>query len=341
MTPRINSRDKVIVVGDRGWHDLGVKMEAISIADLSEQFPYSYEKVQMFTGDGVEVDNCKAIITTDDGRTCGIVGDGYEIINIDDMIALASDLVASCGSAAIVSAGSVHNRQDIFIDIELDREFRNGDDVWKPFIGLTNNCCGVRHATAGAHLNRMVCGNMLNLRLSEIKNAPRALKIRHTFRHTWGKRSRLAEAGRILGITSASFDTADAEMQAMSAKAMTRLEIVGYYDSIMPIAPLPVRVSDENAEQYEAKIDTIERANRKASKIRGEWCKTFDDERDRLRQEPNLWLALNSVTKWVQHSNQVKGVATDPLMRGWSNRFATGFKLTNEAHDNALSILVA
>ena len=337
MAHGIKNRDKVIVVGDRGWHGLGVKMEAISISELKEHFPYSYEKVPMFTADGVEVDNYKAIITTDDRGTSGIVGDGYEIINIDDMISLANDLVVSHGTGAVVSAGSLHNREDFFIDIGLDKEFRNGDDVCKPFIGITNNCCGMRHAVAGAHTTRMVCANTLNIMLKEAKNSPRALKIRHT-RGAW---NRLAEAKRILGITFASFDSADVEMQAMVAKTMTRLEIVGYYDSIMPITPLPVRLSEENSEQYEAKIETIERANRKASKIRAEWDMTLDDERVRLGQEPNLWLAMNSVTKWVQHSNQVKGVSVEPLMRGWSNRFATGFKLTNEAHDNALSVLVA
>lgn len=337
MSHGIKNRDKVVIVGDRGWHDLGVKVDSISISELKEHFPYSYEKAQMFTSDGVEVENFKAVITTDDRGTCGIVGDGYEIIDVNDMIDLASDLVVSHGTGKIVSAGSLHNREDFFIDIGLDKEFRNGDDVCRPFIGITNNCCGVRHFMAGAHSDRMVCSNTLNLMLREVKNSPRALKIRHT-KGAW---NRLAEAKRILGVTLASFDSADNEMQQMVACAMTRIEIVGYYDSIMPIISLPIRLASENNEQYEAKIDTIERSNRKASKIRAEWDMTLEEEQKRLGQESNLWLAMNSVTKWVQHSNQVKGVSTSPLMRGWSNRFATGFKLTNEAHDMALSVLQA
>jgi hypothetical protein len=179
----------------------------------------------------------------------------------------------------------------------------------------------------------MVCANTLNLMLREVKGSPRAIKIRHT-KGAW---NRLAEAKRILGITLAAFDKADEEMHRMIGKTMNDAEIASYYDSIMPLTDTPTRRADENEEQYEARVETVERANRKASRIRAEWRMTLDNERVILSQEPNLWLAMNSVTKWVQHENQVKNESTSPLIRGWSNRFATGFKMTNEAHDMALS----
>lgn len=335
MAHGIKNRDRVLIVGDRGWHGLGNAMESISITDLKEQFPYSYEKVPMFTSDGVEVDNFKAVITTDDKTSCGVVGDTYEIINLDDMFGLANDLVLAHGTGKVVSAGSLHDREDFFVDLGIDKEFRHGDDVNKPYIGITNNFCGMRHFVAGAHMERMVCANTLNLMLREVKGAPRALKIRHT-KGAW---NRLAEAKRILGVTLAAFDAADAEMHAMISCTMTDHEVGAYYGKIMPVEPIAPRQEHENEEQYEARVATIERANRKAQRIRGEWIITLEKERSELGQEQNLWLAMNSITKWVQHDNQVKGESGNPLMRGWSNRFATGFKLTNEAHDAALAVL--
>lgn len=335
MAHGIKNRDRVLIVGDRGWHGLGQQMDSISMTDLKEQFPYSYEKVPMFTSDGVEVEGFKAVITTDDKQSNGVVGDTYEIINLDEMFGLANDLVVAHGTGRVVSAGSLHNREDFFVDLGIDREFRNGEDVNKPFIGITNNFCGMRHFVAGAHMNRIVCANTLNLMLREVKGSPRAIKIRHT-KGAW---NRLAEAKRILGITLAAFDKADEEMHQMISKKMTDAEIASYYDAIMPMTNIPPRRADENEEQYEARVETIERANRKASRVRAEWSMTLDNERSVLGQEPNLWLAMNSVTKWIQHENQVKNESTNPLIRGWSNRFATGFKMTNEAHDAALSVL--
>lgn len=335
MAHGIENRDRVLIVGDRGWHKLGKQMDAISMTDLREHFPYSYEKVPMFTADGMEVTGFKAVITTDDKQSNGVVGDTYEIINLDEMFGLANDLVVAHGTGRVVSAGSLHNREDFFVDLGIDREFRNGDDVNKPFIGITNNFCGMRNFVAGAHMERMVCANTLNLMLHEVKSSPRAIKIRHT-KGAW---NRLAEAKRILGITLAAFDSAEEEMQGMIAKTMSNAEIVSYYDGVMPMPNIPTRRADENEEQHEARVQTIERANRKASRIRAEWHMTLDSEVSLLGQEPNLWLAMNSITKWVQHENQVKNESTNPLIRGWSNRFATGFKMTNEAHDAALALL--
>jgi phage/plasmid-like protein (TIGR03299 family) len=335
MAHGIKNRDTVLIVGDRGWHGLGKQMETISMTDLKEQFPYSYEKVPMFTADGVEVDGFKAVVTTDDKGSCGVVGDTYEIINLDDMFGLANDLVLAHGTGKVVSAGSLHNREDFFVDLGIDKEFRHGDDVSKPYIGITNNFCGMRHLVAGAHSTRMVCANTLNLMLGEVKGSPRALKIRHT-KGAW---NRLAEAKRILGITLAAFDAADAEMHAMISRTLTDAEVADYYGKIMPVDPIAPRMEHENEEQYEARVATIERGNRKALRFRAEWQMTLDKERIELKQEPNLWLAMNSITKWVQHENQVKGESGNPLMRGWSNRFATGFKMTNEAHDAAIAVL--
>jgi|APGre2960657373_1045057.scaffolds.fasta_scaffold03619_3 phage/plasmid-like protein (TIGR03299 family) len=333
MAHGIKNRDRVLLVGDRGWHGLGQQMDSISMTDLKEQFPFSYEKVPMFTSDGVEVEGFKAVITTDDKQSNGVVGETYEIINLDEMFGLANDLVVAHGTGRVVSAGSLHNREDFFVDLGIDREYRNGDDVNKPYIGISNNFSGMRNFVAGAHTERMVCANTLNLMLREVKGSPRAIKIRHT-KGAW---NRLAEAKRILGITLAAFDKADEEMHRMIGKTMNDAEIASYYDSIMPLTDTPTRRADENEEQYEARVETVERANRKASRIRAEWRMTLDNERVILSQEPNLWLAMNSVTKWVQHENQVKNESTSPLIRGWSNRFATGFKMTNEAHDMALS----
>jgi hypothetical protein len=108
----------------------------------------------------------------------------------------------------------------------------------------------------------------------------------------------------------------------------------------MPLAPVPGLSPGENAEQYDAKVEKIERANRKTERIRDIWRDTLNMERQILKsQSPNLWLALNSVTKWAQHERTVRGESDDPMMRLWSNRFSDGFDRTNEAHDLAMAML--
>ena len=76
--------------------------------------------------------------------------------------------------------------------------------------------------------------------------------------------------------------------------------------------------------------------------MREEWWNTLDNERKILRVDsPNLWLAMNSVTKWAQQDRTVRGESADSVLRLWSNRFGDGYDRTNEAHDVAVAMLTA
>lgn len=327
-------QDTILIEGDNGWHGLGENRTSISAADVRTAFPWNWEMTDLVLPNGNTVNDFKAV--TSEGHSVGVVGDNYTMIGIDDVIALAEDIVLQHGTGKIVSCGTLHGRQDFFLDLEVGKEYRCGDDVCKPFIGLSNNAVGNRHFIGGAHTTRMVCANTLHLMLGEVKKSPRSMKIRHT-RSAF---NRLAEAKRILGLACAAFDQSDEEMQAMIAMAMTDVEVQSYYNKIMPLMNVPALISGENAEQYEAKVNQIDRANRKTDRIRDEWIETLQIERQILKAPtPTLWLAMNSVTKWAQHSRTVRGESEDSTMRMWSNRFSDGFDKTNEAHDLALAMI--
>ena len=326
--------DRILIEGDKGWHGLGENRDAISPKDVREAFPWDWKMDDMLLDNGNKVDGFKAV--TSEGNAVGVVSERYTMIGIDDVISLAEDIITNHGTGRIVSAGTLHGRQDFFLDLELDKEFRHGDDVNKPFIGLSNNAVGSRHFIGGAHMHRMVCANTLNLMIGETKASPRCIKVRHSKSAHW----RLTEAKRILGISCAAFDKADAEMQAMIAKTLNDKDVEAFYDKVMPVAPLPKMENGETSEAFEARLEKVERANRKSERIRLDWFKTLQLERRVLRApSPNLWLALNSVTKWAQHDRTVRGESDDKLMRVWSNRFSDGFDITNEAHDIAVSML--
>ena len=333
MSHGIQGKDKVLIEKDAGWHGLGISMEEITPKQVRTSFDWDYEKSPMFLANGTEVADHKAI--TSEGEAIGVVGDKYQIIGIEDMIQLAETIITQHGTGRIVSTGTLHGRQDFFMDLYLGQEFRNQNDVLKAYIGLTNNSIGSRKFCAGAHTNRIVCANTQRIALSEM-STERCLKVKHTI----SAFTRLSEAKRILGIACASFEKADTEMQAMVAKQLTDTEVYNFYSKIMPSEVLPSMRAGQDAEAYEAVCDQIDRANRKSDRIKSQWFQGLHYERRELGvSTPNLWLAMNSVTKWVQHERQVKGGSGDPLMRMWSNKFSDGASKSDEAYDIALSVL--
>lgn len=333
MAHGILGKDKVLIEKDAGWHGLGINMDTISPQQVRTSFAWDYEKSPMFLANGMEVADHKAI--TSEGEAIGVVGDKYHIIGIEDMIQLAETIIIQAGTGRIVSTGTLHGRQDFFMDLYLDKEFRHNDDVSKAYIGLTNNSIGSRKFCAGAHTNRIVCANTQRIALNEM-GTERCLKVKHTMSAI----SRLGEAKRILGIACASFDKADTEMQAMIALGMSDTEVYNFYNKIMPSGVFPTMQAGQSADEYEQICDTIDRANRKSDKTKSIWFQGLHSERRELQVgTPNLWLAMNSVTKWVQHERAVKGESFDPMMRMWSNKFSDGALKSDEAYDIALSLL--
>ena len=325
-----NRKDTVLIVGDKGWHGLAQDRESITAATIREVFlPNDWTMQDAFIGNGNKIDGKKAVVSG--GVPVGIVGEGYTMLTMEDVLAVAESVCLAHGTGKIVSAGTLHGREDFFLDLDIGKEFRHKDDVTKPYIGLSNNAVGLRHMEGGAHSTRIVCMNTLNLALRELRGSPRSIKIRHSK----SAHDRLREANRILGLSMAAFDAADAEMHAMIGMVLSESGVNAYYDKIMPILSIPASADEEEA-------DKIERANKKAGKIREEWWDTLNKERLTLREpEPTLWLAMNSVTNWAQKSRTVRGESSDPMLRLWSNRFGDGADRTNEAHDAAVEMLTA
>lgn len=322
--------DTVLIVGDKGWHGLAQDRQSITAGDVREVFlPNDWTMEEAFIGSGAKIDGKMAVVSG--GVPVGIVGEGYTMLTMDDVLSFAESICLAHGTGKIVSAGTLHGREDFFLDLGIDKEFRNGDDVTKPYIALSNNAVGLRHFEAGAHTTRIVCANTLRLAIGELRGSPRAVKIRHSK----SAHDRLREANRVLGLSMAAFDAADAEMHAMIGMELNEAGVNAYYDRVKPIQSIPASADEEEA-------DKIERANRKAAKIREEWWEILNRERLTLRvADPNLWLAMNSVTNWAQKTRTVRGESTDPMLRLWSNRFGDGATSTDEAHDAAVEMLTA
>jgi hypothetical protein len=331
------TQDRIVIEGSSGWHQLGENWPIIGLTEARDAFmPMDWSMEDAFLANGNKIEGFKAV--SSGGYGVGMVGNTYTMVSMDDLFALAESVCLAHGTGRIVSVGTLHGREDFFIDLEIGQEFRHKDDVSKAFIGLTNNAVGNRPVIGGAHSERMVCANTLNLALRDMKGSPRTIKIRHSK----SAHNRLQEANRILGLSMAAFDAADTEMHAMIALELSDSGVNWYYNKIMPIQSIPAKAGDMSDDAYDKAVDSIERANRKAERIRADWIDTLDTEMKILRADsPNLWLAMNSVTKWAQHTRTVRGESNDSMLRLWSNRYGDGYDRTNEAHDIAVEMLTA
>jgi len=331
MAHGILESDKILVKDEQAWHgkaEVFTEEKSGRTAQL-EVAPYFLEKFASMDVNGVEIPDSFYLSRSDTQEpVAGNLGSDYCPIQPEEIADIVDQIVVNPGIGRVVSCGTLNGHQDFWIDCEIDRDFRAGEDVSNPFISFSNNNTGRRKFLAGAHLHRVVCNNTLNLANREMKSSPRCVAIRHSRNAS----ERLVHAQKSLGVVLATFDQFDAEMHAMSNMTLDAIGVSSFYDAIMPYPEQPK--DDDGIVQYDRRYAKVHR-------IRQEWLRTLNEESDSLSTSKNLWLALNSVTNWQQHESSVHGSLSNRLKRESSNRFGANYTKTNNAHDIAYAMLTA
>ncbi|MBC8523004.1 DUF932 domain-containing protein [PVC group bacterium] len=331
MAHGIMENDRILVKDEQAWHGkANVFTEEMSgRAAQLEVAPYRLDKFPSMDVNGIEIPDSYYLSRNDTREPiAGNLGADYCPIQPEEIADIVDQIVVNPGIGRVTSCGTVNGHQDFWIDCEIDRQFRAGEDVNQPFISFSNNNTGRRKFLAGAHLHRVVCNNTLNLANREMKTSPRCVAIRHSRNAS----ERLVHAKKTLSVVLATFDQFDAEMHAMIGKEMSASDISCFYDMVMPYPSKPMDEDD---------LDKYDRRYNKVHRIRQQWLGTLHQESDKLSTTSNLWLALNSVTNWQQHDSSVHGSMNNQLKREASNRFGANYTKTNKAHDIAYAMLTA
>tara|TARA_Y100000034_G_scaffold128806_1_gene184071 strand:+ start:925 stop:1920 length:996 start_codon:yes stop_codon:yes gene_type:complete len=331
MAHGIMESDRILVKDKQAWHGKAVVFteDKSGKAAQMEIAPYLIEKHPSMDRNGVEIPDSYYLERNDTQEPiAGNLGSDYCPIQPEEIADIVDQIVVNPGIGRVVSCGTVNGHQDFWIDCELDKEFRAGDDANKPFVSFSNNNTGRRKFLAGAHLYRVVCDNTLNLANREMKGSPRCVAIRHSRNAS----ERLMNAQKSLGVVLATFDQFDEEMHNMMNVQLDASGISRFYDAVLPYPDKPV--DEDGLNQYDRRYNKVHR-------IRQQWLGTLHQESDKLSSPANLWLALNSVTKWQQHDSSVHGSMTNQLKREASNRFGMNYNKTNKAHDIAHAMLTA
>ena len=192
-------------VKERAWHGLGKivdqypnSTEALKFAGLDytvEKWPmYAYDPNGIITDDR-HVPDKFATVRTDNFDVLGTVGKDYEVVQNTDAFTFFDSIVGGDGML-YETAGALGKGERIFITAKLPDYIRVGkDDLIEKYLFLTTSHDGFGSITAAFTPIRIVCNNTLN---AALRNHTHAIKIRHTA----SAKDRLAEAHKLMGISS-------------------------------------------------------------------------------------------------------------------------------------------
>lgn len=324
------------------WHGLHV-----SLSDAYKQLQYRLDKVPAQLGDFVS-QRSFFLVASDTGQPIAdgsTVGADYTPLQlVEDRWPLIEAITKAIPGSHITTAGTIGNRADFFCSVAMPKPIGPKNDKSFPYVNLMGSNVGRRSEIIGARATRIVCRNTFVAALNENKNkgAHRAGDI--VIRHTKSGSDRMKQAQGLVQQIMPFFESMEDTMKRLMAVRITPKGQSLFYDKVCPPPEAPSK-DGMKKEEYEAACQTFERQRNRDINMKKCWFDNFEEERQALASDPNLWLAYNSATKWFQHQYNVRSAdgANPTDARAYSNLWkgGYGFEHTIDARDAAVEFAAA
>lgn len=352
--------ENMVYVGETPWHGLGVKVDAITIADALRlaglDWTVSLEPLVLAsdTSSCDSLDACRAIparavIRSSDGKVLAVVGLDYVPCQNSEKLAIIAPLVAS-GVAKIDTAGSLRGGRRVWLqaDLGIGGEVTKGDDVTQRLLvaGAHDGSMAVRIMETST---RVVCNNTLQLATGERGGV--------SIKHTRSVTERVAEMSRVVAESQAHFAVALESYRFLATRKVTDSATRAYVKAVFAQRgqkPANATVATPTAIAYSLAADDImpgmfgksESGGRKTSltaadvmpdtagdRVADRVMELVDGGRGAELARGTAWGAYNAVTEYLTH---LRGNDADTRLD--SNWFGNGAQLNRKALELALDM---
>lgn len=288
MTTNLISLDervgtRITSLEDAGLHDV------LHAAGMD----FETETVPMQTFDGDEVPRRKAIRRTDTKEVLGVVGNKYTPVHNDRMLEPFHRMVQKYG-AQYENAGVIQNGRKCWISAVLPDTFklenRPEDEVQRRIMGFFSHD-GTRKNSYLSIAHRIFCNNQLNIIMDK------AMKSKYTVSHTSNWEDQWVESQ--LGFETAIALHKEFEHTAnkLDQIPMTVNQMRGFTQQVLPVSYYLDKQKDK---------DKKRRGMEKLQARREQIVDLFSNGAGNIGK--SRWDALNAVTEYVDHHNQIKRV---------------------------------
>ena len=310
-------------IGAEPWHALGTKLPKLATsaeAIVAAQLDYEVKKVPIFVHPAdrnsalVSVDGKFATMRMDTGEVLGVVGGQYTVLQNKDAFGFF-DSITGEGEAMFETAGALYAGEMVWMLAKMPDYIDLGDnDRIGKYLLLTNTHDGSRAVRAMFTPIRVVCNNTLNIALGQ------GFKGNITIRHSASVKSRVAEAGRLMGITNKVYAQVEEMYKRMTLKKFTGDDVVKYVKTLIP---------DNKEAETSTRTNNI-RSEISELIIHGEGASLGT-------AKGTLWGAYNGLTEYVDHVRGASAKSADKRLESiW---FGSGSRLKQDAFDLACELV--
>jgi len=344
MAHEFTSTDGLALAVRPAWHGLGVVLpeapsipEAFKVAGLGwrvedrpvfRQLPTSTfdPEKQVWTPTYEQVDGVKELYRGDTKEPYGVVSDGFQVFQNEDLAALAQALAEDGTIPKAESAGSLKGGRRVWLQVQTGTFLAGPRDRVVEYLLFSNAHDGSGAFRVIPTTVRVVCHNTLTAaesRGGDLVRIPHKSGLPAAVR---------AAKPRILAALRQG-ETLRGQVQALAARKLSDDDVRNYFRSVFQTLwpdKLAEALNGDRAAAAEVQL------------ILQGWINNLRSPRNiDTGTEGTAWSALNAVTEWAEYERAVrvpKGETADSA-RAWSRLFGRGQEIKAAALGKALAVL--
>lgn len=314
------------------WHGLGKYVgEAMSPTEAMTTAGLDWRVVQApvyasYNNDTIFDDNYSAVVREDNSSILSILSSEYKPVQNSEVFELAYALNKD---VKVESAFSMNNGRKLVVLLKSGSfsSAQGNNDTIDKYLALINSHDGTIALSGLPTSVRIVCSNTLNMALAAQR---RTKKTMFRVTHNGDMASKLASMTVALRQYAETAKFFEENVRALSNKSLTSEQIKKFWLDVWGTIEQPV-VSNPNTDE-----DT--KNYRNAVAAISQWSNTFDEERKELNLTPNLWVAANAATKWLQHKDPARGRKPTVESRTYNNLLGKQQEMSIDIMNMALAL---
>lgn len=304
------------------WHRLGQELDATAGRDEwleAAGMTYRVEKVPAIASLNsdafnhlapenrfVETDK-KFLARQDNGHVLGIAGEGYQVVQPADVWDWFEQYITVDERFHIDAAGVLGSGERLWMTARFNGSLEVAGDRHIPRLLMSTSFDASQATRNEATMTRAVCANTLRLAHSTAKAL---IKTRHNTRFNG------EQVHKELAQIATSFAEFKAMGDAMAQSAMTGQQVQSFFATLLGV-PVDAKPAD---------IST--RTKNIAQDLASSYRRT---QRERNTQRNDVWTALQSVTRYVDHDRTVRNAPNETVGRFDSGTFGSGDAMKGKA----------
>lgn len=298
-------------VGDVPWHKLGTRLSVpATLENALKAGALDWEvalEPLVLANSGVSVPHRMAVVRRDRtpreaGYVLGAVHPAFRPLQNREGMELLDELLGK-GKDHYTTGGYLKSGEVVWLQAKLPRRLRvSKDDELETYLLFSNSHDGSYAIDFRITTVRVVCNNTLNIALRG-KDRTQFLRMGHSYKPAIVG----ALAAEFLAAVELSCSEAEALFVRLASKTCAKADFKIFLDKLMPLPTAPRSSAKEIVAGYETRTE-------KLLASRNEIERSFDQGylnsltgRAQGPAEPNWWGALNALTGWVDHVQQVEG----------------------------------